>query len=510
PPGSGVVSTDWDTFAGNAARTGESPSESTLDSANVHGLQQLWQMNVGGGLAGQPIVATGVSIGGTAHDVIYIGATSGDFTAIDAATGTSLWHHSLGTITYPLNNNPGAAVPFGVTGTPTIDRSTNSVYVVDGQDQLYQFDLATGAEVHPHVAIDPAGEPGTGGADVPANNVVWSALALNPTSHLLYITTSSEADVPPWYGRIVAFDARSLQRLRAFYTVNPPTLGDGAGIWSYGGVSLDAAGNVWAATGNFDVQSGNQTEHDGLGEQVIEVSSDLGTLKQNNYPGLEQLLAQLGETPVDADFGSTPVLFTPPGCDPLAIAINKAGILVVYDQTKVDAGPTQRIAMAQSSENGDFIGLVGYSSATNYVYVSLPSTFNDTIDSVQYRPGLAAFRFSNCTLVPQPVWAKQFGIDSSNDSNDDLHSSPTIANGVVYVGDGRDKKAYAFDAGTGTALWGPTAMPGAVYTAPVVLNGRVYISTSYGATLTAFGVPGVSPNAARASSGGLPKARLTK
>ena len=56
-----------------------------------------------------------------------------------------------------------------------------------------------------------------------------------------------------------------------------------------------------------------------------------------------------------------------------------------------------------------------------------------------------------------------------------MPSSPAVANGVLYVGS-QDSNIYAFDAGTGAALW--TAFTGAaVDSAPAVADGTVYVGS---------------------------------
>jgi outer membrane protein assembly factor BamB len=58
--------------------------------------------------------------------------------------------------------------------------------------------------------------------------------------------------------------------------------------------------------------------------------------------------------------------------------------------------------------------------------------------------------------------------------NQDLGSTPTVANGVVYYADGRNKHVHAFNAQTGEALWSSGAeITGNVFAAPVVVNGTL-------------------------------------
>ncbi len=62
-------------------------------------------------------------------------------------------------------------------------------------------------------------------------------------------------------------------------------------------------------------------------------------------------------------------------------------------------------------------------------------------------------------------------------------SSPSVANGVVYVG-AEDMRLHAFNAQTGTQLWSaPTG--GRIFSSPAIANGIVYIGSDNG-SLHAF------------------------
>jgi outer membrane protein assembly factor BamB len=67
-----------------------------------------------------------------------------------------------------------------------------------------------------------------------------------------------------------------------------------------------------------------------------------------------------------------------------------------------------------------------------------------------------------------------------------INSSPTVANGVVYIGSD-DHNLYAFDAKTGTILW-TYATGDKVNSSPAVANGVIYISSEDG-NLYAFHLP---------------------
>jgi len=60
-------------------------------------------------------------------------------------------------------------------------------------------------------------------------------------------------------------------------------------------------------------------------------------------------------------------------------------------------------------------------------------------------------------------------------TRDSVWSSPTVVNGIVYVGS-NDHKIYALDATTGEKVWSYATL-GAVESSPTVANGIVYVGS---------------------------------
>jgi outer membrane protein assembly factor BamB len=66
-------------------------------------------------------------------------------------------------------------------------------------------------------------------------------------------------------------------------------------------------------------------------------------------------------------------------------------------------------------------------------------------------------------------------------------SPPTVANGVVYYGDGYGSTEFAFDASKHRVLWTSGAtITGGLYAAPTVVNGQLLVP-SWDHVLYAFG-----------------------
>jgi hypothetical protein len=464
---------DWSTYGFDSARTGYNPLEKNLGVGNVGRLALRWSygftLSPGDAILAQPVLAAAVSTPQGTHDIIYLGATTGQFIAFDAGTGAIIWQKQLGSVKFLC----GAGQTTGVDRSAAFDRTRNRIYVEDGQNIIHALDMGTGAEA--------AGWPVAIGGTSPGLDFPHGGLNYNPTNHLLYATTASNCDVTPWHGRVAVVDTVAASQLGAFFTIPGQS---GGGIWGHGGASIDPLSqNVFIAVGNADTKTGIPQDM-GFAEHVVSLSSTLGLIGSNgpNLPGSMTLH--------DLDFGATPTLFQPVGCPPMAAAMNKSGLLVLYDRTNVGNGPLQMLDMNPPRDFADFIGLPAYSPATNLLYVPLPDDF--TAPGATYKHGLAALPFQGCTLQAAPLWNAVFGILPAGKTYDDRHSSPTVANGVVYESDGPGQKVYAFNAQTGQKLWDSGAIiTDEVFPGPLV-DSNLYV-VSYG-TLYAFVAPvGLAP-----------------
>lgn len=465
----GCQATDWDSFGFDLQRTGYNPNESSVGISNVGSLEKVWIFSVGDTMVHEPVYADGVSVNGVLTNVLYAGSAYGStMYAINAQTGALIWKRPVPYANFTCGTG---TLQFSIGETPAIDRQKNLLYFADGQNQVHAVNLATGKEA--------TGWP-LKVADVkPDHNFMHGGLTYNPANGLLYAVTSSTCDISPWFGRIIAINTSGPSLAGTFYTMSgTSTRGpSGGGIWGPGGASIDPlTNNVFIATGNADTTKLRKQNAD-YAEQVIELSTTLNTILANNYP------VNLPNIAVDNDFdfGATPMLFQPYGCPQLLAAINKSGIFELYDEGEISSGPIQYIAMSIPTDTADFVGVPAYDPATNYVYVGLPST-----EGI-YKPGIAAFSVaSNCTLNPTPVWSANFGPDGAL-GGQTTRSPISIANGVVYVGNGIGETEYAFNAATGAQLL-MLSLPAWARQGTVVANGMVYVSMDSGA-IVAFAPP---------------------
>ena len=450
-----------------------------MGAGNVAGLHLIWSASFGGDMTGQPVLAAGVNVSGTTHNVLYVGTHAGQFLALDADSGTTLWQQQLKSATYTCGSNENT----GVDRAATFDRSSNRVYVEDGGDYVYAFDMSTGSENSGWPVLVPNSIPGI---DFP-----HGGLNYNPANHLLYATSSSTCDISPWHGRVVAINTQSASVAGTFYTVPG---GSGGGVWGQGGAAIDpSSGNVFIAIGNADTSYNSQPQTAGYGERVVELSPTLGLIASNYPPGIT------GGN--DLDFGATPALFQTPGGSQCAAAVNKSGLLAIYDRTNIAGGPAEDLPMNPSTDDADFIGLPAYSPATNMLYVNLPNDY--TGSGYSYSHGLAALRLgTGCTVSPSPAWNASFGVLPQQTSIDDPHAPPTVANGVVYTSGGPNNVVYALNAQTGQVLWtSGSTISAEVWAAPMVDKNLYAVTRAGGSgTIYAFGLGAQTQSLRRAAA----------
>jgi outer membrane protein assembly factor BamB len=440
-------STDWYTYGFDLHRSGENPTETTIGVSNASSLHLLWSTKLGGAINGEPIEAAGVVINGTSHNVVYVGDEHGHFAAIDEITGQILWEHSLPTITNrSCGDAPGGV--FGIGGAALVDRLGNTVFIAAGDGAVHAFDLGTGNEQ--------PGWPVTGVFN-PTELTSYGGITPDAGFNSLYVQTASHCDHPPYQGALTKIDVGTASIVKVF---KPAGKFDGGGIWGPGGASFDPATNqVFVATGNAltTPQSYRYSEH------VVALDPNLKVIAAN-YPGLSG---------ADVDFGATPILYQAPGCPQQLAAKNKSGVLVVYSQNAIGNGPTQRIQIA-SIHDFRFNGIPAYSAELHTLYIG------DSSDSSPYHHGMVALTVgSNCQL--SLAWNQTVGPSVTS------ASPPTVANGVVYYGDGIGNTEFAFNAATGQQLWtSGTTMQGPLYAAPIVVNGELLVA-SWAGDVYAFG-----------------------
>ena len=282
-----------------------------------------------------------------------------------------------------------------------------------------------------------------------------SALTLSGSN--LYIAVASHCDRGPYKGRLIRVNTTT-RATNAFYFNGGPTGPDGGGVWGWGGASIDPSnGDAYVATGNVFANPENSF----YGDAIVRLTGSLGFVASHS-PGVG-----IG----DDDFGSTPVLFQKPGCPPQLLAEQKSGDLYLYDRGSIAGGFRQQVRITQRGTSSACLRTL---PRLRWCTSSIPSPTGSSERGCSH--------FASTPTAPSS-WRGKPGQWS------EYGSTPTVANGVVYYGDGFGPRVHAVNATTGQALWSSGAeLTRAVFAAPVVANGQLYVA-AWDHKLHAYGLP---------------------
>ena len=284
----------------NKFRTGVNSNETILTPANVaskaNQFHKQFVIKVDGKIESSPLYASGVTIAGGIHNVVYVGTMHNTIYAFDADTGAQLSARWLGN---PVTGSDLHALkPFtihnewGITSTPIIDVTTETLYVVrwgyeNGVSgptfRLFGLDMSNlSMDKFASVLLDGYNVGGTGFNRYLQIQRAGLALAKQPSGAkaLVIAFGGGEGQGSP-SGWVLAFDVSKLA------SGSPPNVwcsnpnngagqGGGAGVWMANAApAVDDNGDIYIVTGNgpYNLQFGL----DQLGESVIRLSWNPGT-----------------------------------------------------------------------------------------------------------------------------------------------------------------------------------------------------------------------------------------
>jgi Bacterial Ig-like domain (group 2) len=265
--GAGNTGVNISTWHVDNNRSGRNLNETSLTPTNVAAgtFGKLFSYLVDGYAYAEPLLISNVTIKGAVHNVLYVATEFDSVYAFDAdtyGTGAPLWKTPL----LQSGETPitgGTVQPFqGITSTPVIDTSSNTIYVVSAQKssagasyRLNALDITTGAPKFGSPIAIQASVPGTnsthdgnGNVSLPAGCVQRAALLL--ANGTIYIGVGSCHS-----GWLLSYNAQTLQRTGVF-NASPNIDGEGTyggagGVWmGSGGPVADSAGNIYISTGN--------------------------------------------------------------------------------------------------------------------------------------------------------------------------------------------------------------------------------------------------------------------
>jgi hypothetical protein len=493
-------------------RTGQNTHETTLTLANVNSTTfgKLFTLPVDGYVYAQPLYVPGVAIAakGT-HNVLYVATEHDSLYAFDADTGGApLWQISFivnGGSTVPNGNvSTGDIVPeIGITGTPVIDSTTNTLYVVsktlEGANyflRLHAIDITSGAEKFGGPVVMSASLPGTGSGSA-SGTLAFSTQWENQRPGLLllngfvYVGFAAHGDNGPWHGWILSYKASNLQAAGAWCT--SPN-GIGSGLWASGaGLASDTTGSgrIFVSTGNGDYPvSGNVVPNPApapsssvdFGDSIVQLTlSSAGQISPTDYFTPFNTASLDG---ADTDLGSGGVIIPPDqtGTFPhLLVEAGKQGRLYVVNRDKMTSdgshfcnGCTTDPEVVETVN-----GIAGL--------WSMPAYWNGNMYFWGNGDHLKAYSFTNGVLSQSPTSqsAESNGfpgatpvVSSNGTSNGILWAAETDAYGSsgpailrAYNATNVSSLLYASNLTSNPDTLGPAVK----FVVPVVTNGKVYV-----------------------------------
>ena len=396
----------------------------------------------------------------------------------------------------------------GIVGTPVIDSAAQIIYFVarstDGSSfvqYLHAVNIISGNEIAGSPVKITATYTGTGDGSV-NNTLSFDAQRQNQRQALIllngivFITWSSHCDWGPYHGWIMGYNAKTLQQ-QIVYNDTPD--GSDGGIWeSGGGLAADDAGNLYAAVGNGTVGVNNDpTSLRNRGESAIKLSVSGNTLTVSsfftpfNYADLDNN---------DLDFGSIGSLLIP-GSN-YFFSGSKDGNLFLLNKDNMGgyhttANQVQQTISLNNVNANEHCQACYYKGAVNeFVYVW---SENDNLKAFPFNRSTNMFDVNRTVVSPISGPSGQSGAVLSVSSNGNVAGTGILWASFANVGDAEHTVSpgilRALDASDVTKeLWNSDMNiqsdyvgSYAKFSSPTIANGHVYLA-SFSNTVDVYGL----------------------
>jgi hypothetical protein len=485
------------TYHNDVQRTGQNLSETILTPANVTSstFGKVFSFTTVGNVYAQPLYMPNVSIAGTGtYNVVFVATENDSVYAFDAdgKSTTPLWFRSFldvsdGITSVPQSDVGGPITPeYGITGTPVIDPSTLTMYLVaftkesgNYVQRLHALDVTSGYDRPGSPVVITASVIGTGvGHDASGNIAFQPKIQLQRPALLLsggvvYIAWGSFNDMGAYHGWVMGYSTSTLQQVAVW---NSTPDGAAGSIWQGGsGLAQDPAGSLWLMTGNgtFDVNTGGRD----YGDSMVKLAFTNPGLKAINYftPFNQQKLNSS-----DEDLGSAGPMLLPlqQGLFPrLAIGAGKGGTIYLVNRSspgKFHSGDDSQIV--QSIPNG-----AGTAAGDNNF--STPAYWQENVYFIANNDVVRQYPISSGLLQTPPIiGTHKFGfpgatpsISANGNSNAILWAVERIplGNAILHAYDASNVATELYNSNqAGTRdQFGATVK----FVIPTIANGRVYV-----------------------------------
>jgi uncharacterized protein YjdB len=503
-------------------RSGANLNETVLAPANVtpSSFGKLFSYLVDGYVYGQPLLISNLTIGGTSHNVLFAATENDSVYAFDADSNTGsnanpLWQVSLlQSGETPLTTAPIQPVT-GITSTPAIDTTTNTMYVVSTQTsaatggtfRLNALDITTGAQKPGSPITITASASGSNAGNLTTSCLQRAALLVLPGAPAsVFIGFGSCHD-----GWLLAYtyDGTTFTQTGAFNS-SPNLPGEGTyasagGVWMGGGGPVSDGNYVYVTTGNGPFDSSQQA----YGDSVLKFTQ---TLQLEDY-FTPYVYAYMDCA--DADLASGGLLLIPNTTE--LVAGGKTGKIYLVNTGDLgqeqdnDTGATQTLwfesdllapyqaTCTGTNESGsadinsyEIFGTAAYFNGSVYLGITPTASdrYNGAVRQFPYSGTLSYGGYTEPNILEGSYGTTSF-ISANGTSNgllwiidhgDPLQNgqgvAPTSAILRVYNTSNLGSPASELYASSGN----DTPGYGIKFTAPIAANGKVYISTAHDLT----------------------------
>ena len=495
------------TYRNNLARSGENLEEIILTPSNVNSAQfgKILSLPVDGQVYAQPLYMPAVTIPGKGlKNVVLVATQHNSVYAFDADSSSGVNDHPLWQVSLTdvarhettvgaedAMNCQTITPELGITGTPVIDPSTNTLYVValTKRDaliihRLHALDIATGAERPGSPVVIEATVRGIGGDLFSPSPVTFlpyfhkNRAGLLLLNGVIYTGWASHCDSRSYHGWIIAFDARDLHQVSVFNAT--PNANRGA-FWMGGAApAADPEGNIFVVSGNgtFDRNTGGVD----LGDSVIKLSSP-GLAVIDYFTPFNQLRLDMD----DIDLGSSGAVLLPEIVGSAAhrrllASAGKEGRIYLLDRDQ----------MGHFNPDGDSQIVQSIEGAIGALFGG-PSYFNNTLYFAASNDHVKAFPISEAHAGPKPssqstgvlAYPGAVPVVSANGaSNGILWLVEGSFGGTLHAYDASDLTNELYNSQTNSSR--DTLGSFVKFSVPTVAEGRVYVGT--GNLLAVFGL----------------------
>jgi len=470
------------TFHNDSSRDGAFTQETTLLPSVVNSSQfgKLRAYSVDGQIYAQPLFIPKLSVNGSKFNVVFVATENNTVYAFDAdGTQTSpLWSTNLGPAS-PRNDEEGISPELGITSTPVIDITTNTMYVVatttSGPFWLHALDISTGAEkfggpVQVTGSVQGSGwDNYNGKIQLEAGCYQRNGLALNPVTNEIYIGFGHCN-----HGWLFAYNKTSLKQKGI---LNDTPDGAGGGLWNGGGAPAvdEMTGKVYIMTG-----VDQDDPPSGYNDSFLRLTGDNLSLQDFFQPDDASYLALN-----DADLGSGSLVLMPdnPSSTPHEV---------------IGGGKDGKVFVVNRDDMGSFSAFTNNVIQTVQTGIkqfdnifSTPAFWNDNLYLHCEGDVLRVFSWSNGLMSTQPIQAGKpvstaHGTTisiSSNGSNNAIaweidnsnFSGATSGPAILRAYDAKNIGTVLYDSTQAGSR--DTAGLALKFTVPTIADGKVFVGT---------------------------------